>query len=381
MSAAKPQILVYRNQLLALSESFIANQARALTRYEPVLVGTRIVDRDAIRGFDTEPLAEGSDAAGEIALKLFGRPRGAWLRRLALRSPLLLHAHFGTDGFFSGPVARRLQIPQVVTFHGFDITIRPTASIGHFAFSKFRPLVFRNAQRIIAVSSFVRDRLLEAGAPLEKIVVHYMGVDMRRFVARDDMRREPVVLFVGRLVEKKGCEYLIEAMARLRSTAPSARAVIIGDGPLRAHLERRSREAGTACTFLGARPQDEVIAWMNRASLFCVPSLTAETGDSEGLPTVYVEAQAMGLPCVGTLHNGIPEAVVDGSTGFLVPERDVSALADRIARLLSDSGLWNAMSRRGRKHVEETFDLRSQTVKLEAIYDAVVADWRDRAPR
>jgi glycosyltransferase involved in cell wall biosynthesis len=371
MTAPKRTVLVYRDQLLAISESFIANQARALQRYVPVLVGTRMIGSDATRGFDTVPLAPpGSrDLAGEIGLKILGRPRRDWLRKLEHFAPSLLHAHFGTDGLFATPVARRLGIPLVVTFHGFDITIRPGASAAHFVYSKFRPQVFRNATRIIAVSSFVRERLIATGAPAEKIVVHYMGVDTRRFLSDPAIVREPVVLFVGRLVEKKGCVHLIQAMERLRAAGVRARTVIIGDGPLRQSLESAARSSNLECHFLGSQPPQDVIAWMNRSSVFCVPSVTAETGDSEGLPTVYVEAQSMGLPCVGTRHNGIPEAIVDGTTGLLVPERDVPALADSLARLLSDRNLWSSMSQRARAHAVQSFDVADQTVKLEAIYD------------
>ncbi|MHB0971743.1 MAG: glycosyltransferase [Thermoanaerobaculia bacterium] len=371
MTAPKRTVLVYRDQLLAVSESFIANQARALQRYAPVLVGTRMIGSDATRGFDTVSLAPpGSrDLAGEIGLKILGRPRRDWLRKLEVFAPSLLHAHFGTDGLFATPVARQLGIPLVVTFHGFDITIRPGASAAHFVYSKLRPQVFRNATRIIAVSSFVRERLIATGAPAEKIVVHYMGVDTRRFLSDPAIVREPVVLFVGRLVEKKGCVHLMQAMERLRAAGVRARTVIIGDGPLRQSLESMARSSNFECEFLGAQPPQDVIAWMNRASVFCVPSVTAETGDSEGLPTVYVEAQSMGLPCIGTRHNGIPEAVVDGATGLLVPERDVPALADSIARLLSDRDLWSSMSQRARAHAVRSFDVADQTVKLEAIYD------------
>lgn len=371
MVAAKRTVFVYRDQLLAISESFIANQARALQRYVPILVGTRMVGSEATLGFDTVPLAPPGtrDLAGEFGLKVLGRPRRAWLQRLERFEPSLLHAHFGTDGLFASPIARQLGIPLVVTFHGFDITIRPGASAAHFVYSKLRPQVFRNATRIIAVSSFVRERLIATGAPPDKIVVHYMGVDTRRFLADPAVTREPVVLFVGRLVEKKGCAHLIQAMERLRATGVQARTVIIGDGPLRQSLERAAGASSLECEFLGAQPPEEVIAWMNRASVFCVPSVTAETGDSEGLPTVYVEAQAMGLPCVGTLHNGIPEAVVDGSTGLLVPERDVPALAGSIERLLSDRDLRSSMSQRAREHAVKSFDVANQTAKLEAIYD------------
>ena len=123
---------------------------------------------------------------------------------------------------------------------------------------------------------------------------------------------------------------------------------------------------------LGPLPRDEVTRWMGRARIISVPSVTAANGDTEGLPTTAVEALASGLPVVGTKHAGIPEAVIDGLTGLLVPERDTCELADRLKLLLDDDGLWHQMALAGRRHAEDEFDLVFQTAKLEEIYDAVV---------
>ena len=120
---------------------------------------------------------------------------------------------------------------------------------------------------------------------------------------------------------------------------------------------------------LGARDGAEVSEWMQRASLLAVPSMTARNGDAEGLPTVTVEAAASWLPVVGTWHSGIPEAVVDGETGFLVPENDPESLAGRIALLLGSAELRERMGRSARAMAETKFDLRRQTAQLEDMYD------------
>src|SRR6185437_507604 len=150
---------------------------------------------------------------------------------------------------------------------------------------------------------------------------HYNGVDLARFPPGSG--GPDLVLFVGRLVEKKGVEILIEAFARARAARPGASLVIIGDGPLRPRLERR---AGEGVRFLGALPPGDVADWMRRATVLAAPSVTARDGDAEGLPNVIVEAAASALPAVGSDHSGIPEAILDGETGFIVPERDAEAL-------------------------------------------------------
>jgi glycosyltransferase involved in cell wall biosynthesis len=150
--------------------------------------------------------------------------------------------------------------------------------------------------------------------------------------------------------------------------------VIVGDGPLRKKLVRKVSSYGLQdrVIFLGVRPHQEVLDLMQKAIVLVQPSVTARTGDSEGLGSVFLEAAASGIPVIGTHHGGIPEAVVDGVTGFLVPERDADALAEKLLVLLSDKSLREEMGRAGRKMVEDKFDMRRQTEKLEKIYEGLL---------
>ena len=181
------------------------------------------------------------------------------------------------------------------------------------------------------------------------------------------------------LVEKKGAEYLIRAMAHVERAVPEARLVVVGDGPLRAPLEAEAGMLLQGARFLGRQPPAEVRAWMGRARVFCVPSVTATSGDREGFGVVFLEAQAMGTPVVSSRSGGIPESVADGETGFLLPERDVEGLAARITMLLSDGAAWEAMSQRGQDRVRSEFDTARLTRRLEALYDEVVHE-HNRAP-
>jgi glycosyltransferase involved in cell wall biosynthesis len=176
-------------------------------------------------------------------------------------------------------------------------------------------------------------------------------------------------LFVGRLVEKKGCEYLIESMSLLERDGISVTAVLIGDGPLRPDLERLASEAGANVQFKGFLPIDEVRRWMNRAAVVAVPSVTAANGDSEGLPTVILEAQAMGAAVVATRHSGNPEGVAEGSTAILVPERDAAALAAALRVFLSEPEKARAFGENGRRFVAENFEIGRQVAGLEDIYE------------
>jgi colanic acid/amylovoran biosynthesis glycosyltransferase len=170
-------------------------------------------------------------------------------------------------------------------------------------------------------------------------------------------------------VEKKGCEYLVRALARLREGRHAVRGVFVGDGPLRPMLERLAAESGASVVFTGFRPLPEVRAWLARASVVAVPSVTASNGDSEGLPTVILEAQAMGTPVVVTRHAGNAEGVAEGRSALIVPERDTDALAEAIRFFLSDPHLLESFGRAGREFVESHFNLLEQARGLEELYD------------
>jgi colanic acid/amylovoran biosynthesis glycosyltransferase len=265
----------------------------------------------------------------------------------------------------------------LVTFWGFDATMTDEYALrsthrGHRTYLRQRETLKREARLFIAVSEFIKQKLVEKGFPPDKILVHYNAVDTESFRPDPTVPREPVVLFVGRLVEKKGVEYLIRAMARVQEEIPEAELIVIGDGPLRPELEELAMRVMNRYKFLGVQPPDVVREWMNRALILGAPSITASTGDSEGMPTVVLEAQAMGLPVVSTIHSGIPEAVVHGETGFLLPERDWENLAEYIACLLRDEALWRRLSRSGQERMRDKFSVRSQIRTLEDIYDGVL---------
>jgi colanic acid/amylovoran biosynthesis glycosyltransferase len=157
--------------------------------------------------------------------------------------------------------------------------------------------------------------------------------------------------------------------------------VMIGDGELKTELETLAAKLLRRYQFLGFQTQSVVKSWMDRSMVLVVPSVTASTGDSEGLPTVVVEAQAMGLPVVASHHAGIPQAVIDGETGFLTAERDIAGLATSILQLFRDPELWQRFSLNGKEHVEKNFNLHKQTTILESIYESILERKALRGPQ
>ncbi len=370
------RVVIYRDRLLPFSETFILNQADALSEYEPVLVGRRRVPGVDLSDREVALVSSGGWSGGvREARHLCGSPPTSLVADLASLSPTLLHAHFGPDALNALPLQRCLAIPLIVTFHGYDATQRGELRQGPlmWRYGRRRPLLGERASLILAVSEHVRRHLLDLGLPEARIRTHYIGVDLAQFVPTPLDAREPVVLGVGRFVEKKGFEFLIDAMAEVQRARPDAELVLIGSGQLGPQLRTRANRMLRNVRIFGPCSPDVVRAWMGRARVLAVPSVTSRSGDTEGLPIALLEAMASGLPAVATLHAGIPEAVVDGTSGFLVPERDASGLAEGILGLLADDTGWTQFSAASRRAAEAQFDLATQTRKLESLYDEVAA--------
>ena len=201
------------------------------------------------------------------------------------------------------------------------------------------------------------------GAEAARVVVVPNSVDERRF-APVDQRDGDRVVTVGRLIEKKGIGDLVAACARLHDQGQGVRLEVIGDGPLRPHLEQAAAASGLDVAFLGALPHEEILARVAGATIFCLPCVVAGTGDRDGLPTAVLEAMVLGVPVVTTAVNGLADAVVDGESGLTVPERDPIALAAALARLLGDPALADRLGANGRRRVEEHFALHRSVALL-----------------
>jgi glycosyltransferase involved in cell wall biosynthesis len=186
------------------------------------------------------------------------------------------------------------------------------------------------------------------------------------------------VLGVGRLIEKKGFHVLVDAVARLRASGIDAQATLVGDGDARAALERRIDELGLLphVRIAGALDQGAVRELMQRATLLCLPCIVGADGNRDALPTVLLEAQACGLPCISTPVSGVPEILDQGRAGLLVPEADVAATAAAIAELLRDPARRDHLRRVGRARAEQLFDVRRNSRELAAWFEGCSAKAR-----
>ncbi|CAM3482924.1 glycosyltransferase [Saccharibacillus sp. WB 17] len=380
MKIIRPEmpVLIYRDQILPPSETFIKSQAERFESFDSYFMGSRLVPGLQLQA-DKQIIINTGGVAGrrkELEFKLMG-PGRRLTRRLKAIQPKLIHAHFGPEGCLAMPIAEKLNIPLIVTFHGYDATTKDEYArksyYTHRNYLKQRPKLQKKGDLFIAVSDFIREKLISQGYPPEKVIRHYIGINIDSFKPDSSIIRRDTVLFVGRLVEVKGCAYLIEAMSQVQRKNPEAELVIVGDGPLRGELEQLAASKLTHYRFLGTQPHHVVREWMNRARVFSVPSVRAENGAEEGLGMVFLEAAAMGVPVASFATGGIPEAVEHGKSGYLAPERDAKQLGLYIDRLLSDRTLWKEFSEYGRVRVSKKFDLDEQTRQMEDLYKMVIA--------
>jgi glycosyltransferase involved in cell wall biosynthesis len=291
-----------------------------------------------------------------LALQLVEAARGLGLGRL--------HAHFASRAAHVAMLAAPiLGVPFSFTAHAKDI----------FHEEVDRDLLrvkMREADRIATVTDYNRRVLLEIGADLplleRKTMRIYNGVDLTLFRVQAAAPAAPRILGVGRLVEKKGFPVLVDACARLRASGVPFACDIVGAGAqealLRATIE--ASHLGDAITLRGALPLEAVAETMRAATVVVLPCIRAADGNVDALPTVLLEAMATGVPVVSTRLSGIPEIIVDGETGFLVPPGDPGALADALDRLLADPTHAFDMGRAARARAERLFDLRKNVRTL-----------------
>lgn len=384
--SAHKTVLVVRSELLPYSETFVKEQALAYTAWKPVFVGLKRIPGLPVEDLNIRLLPSTSSLPGRAYRKLLRSlhiPPPGIRRRLLPEAASLIHVHFGTDAVDHWDWIRSFDVPIVVTLHGYDINIHkqwwqtPAQSPARRRYPA-RLLKMASDPRVhfVAVSRAIKERAIEWGIAAERVSVRYIGVDTNRFrpAGLPIERRPPRILFVGRLVEKKGVEYLIQALALVKAHLPAAELVIAGDGRLRPKLELLASQLNVPVNFLGSLSSHAIKEEMQHARVLCSPSVTAENGDAEGLPIVILEAQACAVPVVTSARGGMHEGIIDGVTGFAVGEKDVASLSNRLLLLLQDGHRAASMGSAGRRNIEEKFDLRSCTGSLEHLYDTLMRE-------
>jgi colanic acid/amylovoran biosynthesis glycosyltransferase len=288
----------------------------------------------------------------------------------------LWHAHFGQAGIRALAMRSALEVnvPLITTFHGFDI-VDTVEKEGRDIYDN----LFHQGDWFTVGSPYMRERLIELGAPEEKLSVIPMPTGAQEFTYRERLPvsgRKVRILTVARLVEVKGHHIALRALSHIRDEIPEFQYDIIGDGPERQSLEEltTSLDLENNVVFHGALSGDTVKASYDMADIFLLPGIVTSEGRAEGQGVVFGEAQASGLPILTTNAGGCPHAVKAGESAIVVEHSNVDQLATGLVELLNSQSRWKEMGSAGRNFVEENFSREVVLAEFTELYERLLSD-------
>ena len=356
----------------------IYRQITALGRVRPIVIAQK---REAAERFPFDAVTVLPKPATHFLRRIWYRQlkdapwqisRGETARLLgilAAERAELLHIYFGHIAVHLLPLIERWAKPTVVSFHGADVMV----DLEKPAYRSATVRMLKAVRLVLVRSESLRDALVRLGCAPDKIRIQRTGIPLHEFEFRP--RSWPIdgswrFVQAGRLIEKKGLRTTLEAFAAFAREHRSAQLTIAGEGPLLGELQEMAQRLGVGgrVSFVGFASQAELRALFYQSHMFLHPSETGPDGNQEGVPNAMLEAMASGLPVFATTHGGIPEAVQDGVSGVLVPERDADALAQRLLEMAARPEALSTMAKRGAEAVAEKFEQRAQVRKLEECY-------------
>ncbi|MFI5687275.1 glycosyltransferase [Streptomyces sp. NPDC051636] len=369
----RPRLAWYTQEVLAPTQTFVADQLVATE----ATMGAKLFGVDLMPGIEVPgpTWVMGRDCVfGSVEAVMWKAMRRSPRLRSALKNfePDVLIAHCLHYAWRVSRLTESLGVPLVAMCHGSDVlTIRGR----HHRPRSMRQLS-RNWARLVGkvrlflpVSRFLGDRLVALGVPPSRVVVHHLGVALPDRYRLGSAGDRAGVLFVGSLIENKGCDFLVRAVGRLAREGRRVSVTVVGDGPQRGALQRQAAElpSGASVRFLGTLPHAAVLSLMRQHRLLCAPSVEVASGAGEGLSLVACEAAARGRPVVAFDTGGLSEVVCHGETGLMVPPRSVEGLADALGMVLADDSMAHTMGQAARKRAEQRFDLFVQAGRLREV--------------
>jgi len=372
---------------LPRTETFIWQTLRALKRFPPLIAADRRENEglfplgEDARFLDVTPSRSvlsrlKARVTGDFAPVRYAHEEGI-LASPAVRDAAVCHVHKGYRALVTRDFTRALGKPLVINFYGSDVSQR---AFLRRAGAGYRDL-FARARFLLVEGPAMRERLVGLGAPEDRIRIQRIAIDPVDYPFRErswDGNRALKLLFIGRLVDKKGLDVGLRALASGVGEASGVpwSLTVIGDGPRRAALEAQAAGLGLAARvrFVGYKSPADMRAALDESDILLQPSRIAPDGDSEGgAPTVILEAQASGLPVVTTDHDDIPFVTVSGRespSAWIAPQGDAEGLAALMKRAVDDHAAWGAMGRAGRAKIEADHDIARVVPALEDLYAA-----------
>ncbi len=386
------KVIHYNSTYLPLTENWIYEQIKNFRRYSPIVYTLRtenlgLFPTKTVRSLELKKgLGDLTTFFNKVWNKLFNFHVG-FIFLLRKDKPNLIHAHFGPSGYNFLFYKKLLKIPMITSFYGYDMSLLPCQNP---KWGKFYKKLFKQGDLFLVEGNHMKKCLVGLGCPGEKIIVQHLGVDIEQieFIPRKISNNEVIrVLIAASFREKKGIPYAVEAFGRLKKDHPELKIelTIIGDSNGENREEREKRrifniiekyDLRNSVRLLGYQPHNILLMEAKRCHIFLSPSVHASDGDTEGgIPVAIIEASASGMPILSTKHCDIPEIVIDGKNGFLVPERNIDKLIEKLKILLLNPSMWESMGRYGRKHIEREYDVKKQVKKLEEIYDELLCKY------
>jgi glycosyltransferase involved in cell wall biosynthesis len=362
-----------RLRFLPLTETFIYREVKGIKKYRTLVLCAERQNADKFP-YNDVVCTRDDGLLGHLlngAYLKFGLGSPYFSKVIEKEGVRLLHAHYGPTGTRMLPLKRKHKIPLVTSFRGIDASLFPARN------PRMYEKLFAEGDIFLVRSRDMADDLSRLGCPEAKIQVLHSGINPDEFQFNKRLpSKDPVLLTVARLSANKGIQHTISAFFESLKRHPHARLRIVGEGPFRQELERQIKRLGLAdkVTLLGAMSHDEVVKEMDAAHIFVLSSYTTDEGEKEGVPNVLMESAACGMPVISSRHAGIPELVLDGKSGILVPERDEEALALAMGNLLDKPDSWGRFGAAGRAHVQDEFNIITQAKRAEDVYSRLIGD-------
>jgi len=374
----KPTVANYCATFLKPEMLHIYRQITRLERVHPVVIAQK---RENATRFPFEPVwLVPKPPTHEFRRFWFRKLRGRpWqisrieldtlLRILGKTKAALLHIYFGHIAVHLLPLIHEWPKPSLVSFHGADVLV----DMEKPAYQKATQQMLGAVKTVLVRSDSLRRAIVKLGCDEKKIEVQRTGIPLDEFPFRERSSPEHGewrFVQACRLVEKKGLPVTLGAFAIFLKRYPQAALTIAGGGPLLSELQKLAREIKIShrVTFTGFISQEQLRAVYYSSHIFLHPSETGSDGNQEGIPNSMLEAMASGLPVFATQHGGIPEAIENGVSGILVPERDSNALSEALLQGAREPHLLARLARQGAETVRVKFDLATQVRLLEEIY-------------
>jgi colanic acid/amylovoran biosynthesis glycosyltransferase len=391
MNREEKMVAHFIREYLRPTETFVINQIRALKKngnFEPTVFCKKIIEDDNTITQDLsiiELCKYGSTIEkilGNISYNYFRKLDDnsviKTIEELNVRKIKILHFHYLVDARFYIKVIRKSKLPSVISVYGYDVAEFPKRHMG-LGLHYLQP-VLNEADFILAMSNDMKNDLLKIGCKESKIIVHYHGINVNRFINENKnyAHKNPInILFCGQLTHKKAPLMIIKSLKLIEEKQllnVPLNLIFVGDGPLRGLLQKEIAEnhLRTKVTLLGHIPHSDkrLLEEYRKADIFILPSMVAKN-DKEGIPGTLVEAMASGLPVISSRHAGIPEIVKTGENGLLIEEGDCCALANKICKLVNNAELRKKLGLNSLRKAKE-LTLETKTMELEKIYSMIL---------